>query len=100
MAGPYFFGERANWVAWRLATTVQGDPRVAGPGHRDREGGERQFGPEAVKITEAEASVLQSFPSDYPWQGNKTKRFQQIGNAVPPLMAFHVLAAATGRDLP
>jgi DNA (cytosine-5)-methyltransferase 1 len=37
----------------------------------------------------AEAGVLQSFPVAYPWDGNDVP--QQIGNAVPPLLALHVL---------
>jgi DNA (cytosine-5)-methyltransferase 1 len=99
-AGTLFFGHRSNWVAWvreRPATTVQGDPRVGRPGHKDRAaGGESQFAVDSVRITPPEAAALQSFRADYPWQGTKTKVFEQIGNAVPPLLAEHVIAMAAG----
>ncbi|GGW88905.1 DNA cytosine methyltransferase [Streptomyces albulus] len=50
------------------------------------------------RFTLAEAGRLQSFPADYPWAGNNIA--QQIGNAMPPLLAVHVLAAALGRLQP
>ena len=40
-----------------------------------------------ARITAREAGLLQTFPSDYPWQGNKSQQFSQIGNAVPSVMA-------------
>lgn len=48
------------------------------------------------RISAADASTLQGFPADYPWQGTKTKTFEQIGNAVPPPLASAVLAQAAG----
>jgi DNA (cytosine-5)-methyltransferase 1 len=45
----------------------------------------------------SEAGRLQTFPADYPWSGKDVS--QQIGNAIPPRLAAHVLAAALGREL-
>jgi DNA (cytosine-5)-methyltransferase 1 len=45
----------------------------------------------------AEAGMLQTFPHDYPWSGRDVA--QQIGNAIPPRLAVHVLAAALGRTI-
>ncbi|OBA91690.1 DNA methylase [Mycobacteriaceae bacterium 1482268.1] len=44
------------------------------------------------RLTHHEAGVLQTFPPDYPWSGNDIG--QQIGNAIPPRLAVHVLAEA------
>lgn len=52
--------------------------------------------PDAVRITVAEAAVLQSFPADHPFQGTKTKQFEQVGNAWCPRAAAAVVAAAVG----
>jgi DNA (cytosine-5)-methyltransferase 1 len=86
------------WVQNRPATTVCATNRIAPPGHRNRNvGGESQFAsPDTVRITVPEAATLQSFRPDYPLQGTKTKQFEQIGNAVPPLLAAHIVSVPTG----
>jgi DNA (cytosine-5)-methyltransferase 1 len=82
-----------QWVFTRPATTVNCDPRISAPGRHDpNESGSQQKG--AIRVTVEQAATLQSFPADYPWQGTKTKQFEQVGNAVPPGMARPVIEAA------
>ncbi len=45
-----------------------------------------------------EAARLQSFPDWYDFQGGETSQYNQIGNAVPPLFAWH-LARAVQKQL-
>ena len=69
----------------RPATTVAGDPRIAPPGHHDRQIRD------ATRVTVEEAAILQTFPPGYPWRVSRSKQYEQVGNAVPPRLALAVL---------
>jgi DNA (cytosine-5)-methyltransferase 1 len=47
-----------------------------------------------VRISVEQATILQGFRHDYPWQGSRIQRFRQIGNTVCPPVARVVLAEA------
>jgi DNA (cytosine-5)-methyltransferase 1 len=77
-----------SWPLDRPATTITGDPRVFPPG------GHHVFGSQsrgAIRVSIQEAAVLQTFPSDYPFQGTRTKQFLQVGNAIPCRLAQRLL---------
>lgn len=47
-------------------------------------------------LTVQEGAVLQSMDATYPFQGTKSKQFEQIGNMIPSRLAAHVVSAASG----
>lgn len=95
--GRQFLREHAprdpDWPHKRPATTVAGDPRIAQPGHKNEVASPDSPGrmEGAIRLGIRDALLLQSFPADFPVQGTKTKQFEQVGNAVPPLLAAAIL---------
>lgn len=49
--------------------------------------------PAPIRVTPEEAALLQSYPAGFEFKGSKGKRFLQIRNAVPPLLAQRILEA-------
>lgn len=45
------------------------------------------------RLTVEEAAAIQTFPLGMKFQGTLSQQFRQIGNAVPPTLAFHVASA-------
>lgn len=102
-----------DWVFRRPSTTVtsDGSGRIGRPGHKHRGpeccaanreagAGEAQFAVDAVRLTPEQAARVQGFPAGYPFQGNRGKQYEQIGNAVPPPLARAILAAVTKENRP
>lgn len=108
------FGESANAVDWEAKAPVEsvqfcgaGVTSQDSAGQRPRDHDEPAHtltgkGTAALKsgilsrrVTVQEAAILQSFRSDYPWSGSKTSQFQQVGNAIPPLLAHVILKEVT-----
>lgn len=47
------------------------------------------------RITTEEAAAIQTFPPEMDWAGPQSARYRQIGNAVPPMLAFAVARAVS-----
>lgn len=86
-----------DWPWKRPAPTIAGRLLAPDPGsNANRFNGSTKSRNDGYRISEREAGQLQSFPHDYPWSGPASSRPEQIGNAVPPLLAAHVIASLLG----
>jgi len=94
--------DRNMWVFERPATTIAGDSRVWPPGHKVNADDRRRMadadevygdraGTNAIRVTPDEAARLQSYPTGFRFAGLKGSVHEQIGNAVPPLLAEAIL---------
>jgi site-specific DNA-cytosine methylase len=80
-----------SWPWDRPSTTIQRDDRIPPPGHN--EAFSTRSLPNAIKLSEKAAAILQGFPSGWLFSGDTKKaRWAQIGMAMPP-----PLAEAVGR---
>ena len=45
------------------------------------------------RLTPLEAARIQSFPNDFSFEGSDAKKYIQIGNAIPPVLMWHIASA-------
>jgi DNA (cytosine-5)-methyltransferase 1 len=51
---------------------------------------------DGLRLTSAEAGLLQGFRNDYPWTGSRTRQFSQLADVVCPPVAAAVIGYTTG----
>jgi site-specific DNA-cytosine methylase len=79
-----------EWPWDRPSTTVTTRHAIAPPGHHPEEGSVLSL-PNAVKLSEKAAAILQGFPDGWVFAGKtKESRWSQIGQAMPPGLAHAV----------
>lgn len=81
-----------EWCHRRPATTIVGTKLISGPGTSVfiKGGVSRQDRPGAYVASAPERAVLQTYPAHFIWSRREA---EQIGNAVPPLLALKILEA-------
>lgn len=89
---PASMGGNKNPIVDQYQLDNGGDPWIEGYHLLLRAGGSPLIEPpdRLRRITQEEAAAIQTFPAGMVWCGRQTDRFRQIGNAVPPELAYHV----------
>ncbi|MFF3957386.1 DNA cytosine methyltransferase [Streptomyces sp. NPDC001890] len=83
------YGERdaGRWIADTRLVDADSLPAYRG-GRKDM-----------IRVSVADAAALQTFPPGHPFQGTRTKQYEQIGNAMPSALAEAVIRRAMAREL-
>lgn len=87
---PRNYNRRAIFSIDEPAPTMRGVNRPIPKGYLGHPGDACRLGPSIRALTTAERALIQTFPGDFVWVGNKTDMEQMVGNAVPVKLAEFV----------
>ncbi len=90
---PRNYSRRAIFSIDEPAPTMRGVNRPVPKGYPGHPNDACELSPFVRALTTAERALVQTFPKDFIWIGNKTDTEQMIGNAVPVKLAEFVAAA-------
>ena len=90
---PRNYSRRAIYSIDEPAPTIRGVNRPVPKGYPGHSGDACPINPSLRVLTTLERALIQTFPANFKWVGNKTDMEQMIGNAVPVKLAEFVAKA-------
>jgi DNA (cytosine-5)-methyltransferase 1 len=87
---PRNYSRRAVYSIDEPSPTVRGMNRPVPPGYPGHPNDARELDGSIRALTTLERALIQTFPPNFKWAGNKTEAEQMIGNAVPVKLAEFV----------
>jgi len=90
---PRNYSRRAVYTIDEPSPTIRGMNRPVPPGYLGHPNDAKELDGSIRPMTTLERALVQTFPPNFKWNGNKTDMEQMIGNAVPVKLAKFIASA-------